>query len=612
MTVSQWADRHRELDPLFSNEAGLWSTDRTPYAREWMDSASEPHVRRITIKASTQVGKTEAMNNVAGYFIHQQPSPAMIVLPRRDDARLAAERRILPMVRASEALRGELTDRAHDIKNREIAFRRSVFYLRAAQSPADLASVPVRLVLGDECDKWPSWTGREASPLALVMERTRTFYDHVVMLASTPTTRAGLIHREWEQGDRRHYWVPCPTCTKAQVLQWRNVRWDNEAIQTEQAMRAAKRAWYQCEHCDAKIDDRQKLDMLGAGWWVPSGQNAHEWKQRRATEDKADHRSYHLWAGYSPWVPWWKLAAEFLRSKDDPARMMNFVNSWLAELWEERVTDTSEAAVAACVEEHRAMFECPDEVQVVTAAIDVQKDRLEWAVQGWGDDEQSWILAAGKTPTWKELGETLFLTTWGAKQHRIRIAMIDSRHRRDEVFDFARTWNPIVKMMAGVERDSPVPFGTVRVDKHPRTGQLLPNSMTIWTVNVGWFKDLVAARIGKAMEPPRDDDPAPGAGRIWLPNDLPEGWLTQVASEHKVTERSGSKERARWVLKPGHARNEAWDLLVYNAAAARLIRVDTLRSPGNMPTRPARPARAPMPQRRRGPGGWNSFPTLGG
>jgi phage terminase large subunit GpA-like protein len=611
MTVSEWADEHRVLDPLFANEGGPWRTSRVPYAREWMDSASCRHVRRITIKASTQVGKTEAMNNVAGYFIHQQPSPAMIVLPRRDDARLAAERRILPMVLASEALRGESTDRAHDMKNREFAFRRCVFYLRAAQSPADLASVPVRLVLGDECDKWPSWTGREANPLSLVMERTRTFYDHVVMLASTPTTRSGLIHREWESGDRRHYWMPCPHCGHAQVFEWRNVRWDSDKITTAEQMREQREAWYRCDRCEKRIDDRDKATMVANGWWVPSGRDAIEWKRSGAAADRHDHRSYHVWAAYSPWVQWWKLVAQFLESKGDPARMMNFVNSWLAELWEERVEDTSDAAVAACVQPDRMMWETPAAVKVVTAAIDVQKDRLEWAVQGWGDDEESWIIAAGKTSSWKELGEILFLSTWGEQQLRLRVCLIDSRFRRDEVLDFARSWNPVVKMVAGVERDTPVPFGTIRIDKHPRTGLILPNAMTIWTVNVGWFKDIVAARMSKAMAEAKDNDSAPNAGRIHLPSDLPEGWLKQLASEHKVKERTGKNERLRWILKPGHARNEAWDLLVYNAAAARLIRVDTLRSPGNIPARPPRPTPPPRPERKRG-GGWNSFPKLGG
>jgi len=258
------------------------------------------------------------------------------------------------------------------------------------------------------------------------------------------------------------------------------------------------------------------------------------------------------------------------------------------------------------------MQDVPQDVKVVTAAVDVQKDRLEWSVQGWGLDEESWLIAAGRVQKakdagdWRELGDILFRNTWGKEQLQLRCCVVDSRYRRDEVLDFVRRHQPVARMIMGVERDAAVPFGTLRLDKHPRTGASLPNGLTVWTVNVGWFKDLVASRIARTIAEPESKP-----GRIHLPSDLPVDWLSQMASEHKVRERSGNKERHRWVLKPGHARNEAWDLTVYNAAAARLIRCDTLRSeerqPGASP--PARPP-GPPPRKHRPPGA--RFPLLGG
>ena len=82
ITISEWADSHRVLDQRFAAEPGQWRTDRTPYVREWMNAARSKNCRRITILASTQVGKTDALNNIAGFFMHQEPSPIIVSVKR--------------------------------------------------------------------------------------------------------------------------------------------------------------------------------------------------------------------------------------------------------------------------------------------------------------------------------------------------------------------------------------------------------------------------------------------------------------------------------------------------------------------------------------------------
>jgi len=617
-TVSEWADENRVLDPAFSARGGRWSSSTTPYSREWMDSACCRWVRRVTIMASTQASKTETTNNVVGYHVHQRPCPIMFVLPRRDDAELAQQKRVLPMVRASAALRGELTGAAHDVKHREMTFRRCTVYFRAAQSPADLAAVPVRLVIGDECEKWPRWTGREAGPLDLVIERTRTFFDHLVYLTSTPGARDGLIHREFQEGDQRRYWVPCARCSKMILLRWEQVRWPKD-VDTAKQMRRLKRAWYECQECGGELNDKDKLSMLAGGLWVPDGQEPEAWRNGGAVADRADHRSYHLWAGYSPWLSWWKIAAQWLYSRDHPDRLQNFVNSWLADVWEDTVEDTSPGVAAACVEPGRRMGEVPADVLVVTAAVDVQKAYLQWAVWGWGLDEESWLLAAGTCGSWQEVDAAVF-RAWGPKNLPLRICLVDSRHRRAEVIDFVRRKRPVARMIAGVERETPVPFGTLRIDKHPRTGASLPNSMLIWTVHVALFKDLVASRLALSV----GDDAAAAAdsaGRVHLPADLPDEMLRQLSSEHKVRVRSRGRERMRWVIKATHRRNELWDLAVYCAAAARLVRCDLLRRPrpldGGGEGQPPGPSNPPAPKRTPGsrgqrPSGRGLYSGIGG
>src|SRR5579862_5708367 len=69
LTVSEWADRNRKLSPESSAEPGQWRTERAEYQRGIMDSFNDPSVEQVVIISSAQVGKTEILNNVVGYFI---------------------------------------------------------------------------------------------------------------------------------------------------------------------------------------------------------------------------------------------------------------------------------------------------------------------------------------------------------------------------------------------------------------------------------------------------------------------------------------------------------------------------------------------------------------
>lgn len=582
--MSEWSNEHRSLDPLFANEPGAYRWQRTPYAREWMDSANLPWVRIVTIVAGTQCGKSEALNNVAGYFLQHDPSACMLVLPRAKDVRTASRRRIRPMIEFSPALRAECTADAWDLTQTEFTFKRSVLYLRSSQVPADLASTPVRIVLCDEVDKWPRWTGREAGPLDLVMERQKTFVGRsIAYVTSTPVEPEGLIQRQLRAGDQRLYHLPCPHCAAWIVLLWEQVKWP-EDVQTEREARRRAEAWYECQACGGRITDSQRLRAMDVGAWVPKGSDPAEWIAKGRNADRTEVRSYHLWSAYSPFLTWNKLVVQYLASRGVPESEQNWANSWLAVPWEHRIEEASESAVAQCIDPEHRRGVVPDSALVLVGAVDVQKDRMEWVVAAYGLDEECHVVQMGACSDWKSLSDALFVR-WGDSQ--LRCVLVDSRHRRDEVVDWVRRWQPTARMIAGVHRESPEPFRTVKLDKHPRTGAPIPGGMAIWTVRVSQFKDLVAARLNRGA--------SQREGRIHLPADSPPDWLHQLSAEQKVARRSAAgKVKEIWIKRPGRERNEAWDLLVYCSAASHLIRANLLRSASS-------PMRRPMPARRPGP-----------
>jgi len=555
---------------MTSSESGNWRTDRVPYAREWMDSANCPWVRQVTICASTQVGKTETLNNVIGYAIDQDPAPIVFVMPRHEDAETVGEMRISPMVDESPALRAHKTDRKHDWNKRRVKFDRCVLYFRSAQSPMDLASVAARWLIGDECDKWPKWSGREAPPWSLALERQRTFYNSVAYLTSTPTTRNGLIWAEMNKGDRRKFYVPCPECDRFQAFRFKQVKWP-KAIDTAAKMEKAREAHYECEHCAAELHDGVKTQMLASGRWVPEGSDPENPEPERNS-----HRSYHIWAAYSPWLSWWEIAEAFLSAKGNPGKMMNLTNSWFAEPWEEKVEDPKPSLVRACCGGYK-LGTIPGKVKVITAGVDVQKAFIPYVVRGWGDDEESWLLARGRAENFEELADALCRTQYGPQP--VRLALIDARYRTHEVLEFARANSHFVRMIYGVERSDPRPFSTSKMDRHPITGQPLPRAQMVWHLNVGFFKDLASLRILNGS--------GNGPQSFHLPEDVGETYVSEVSAEHKVIERSGSKMVERWIQKPGHRANHFWDCEIYNFAAGVLLRIHTLRGGENAPPRRA-------------------------
>ena len=81
LKISQWADQERKLSPEASAEPGQWQTDRAPYQRGIMDAVNDPSIETIVVMSGAQIGKTEMLLNVRGYYIAHDPSPILILQP---------------------------------------------------------------------------------------------------------------------------------------------------------------------------------------------------------------------------------------------------------------------------------------------------------------------------------------------------------------------------------------------------------------------------------------------------------------------------------------------------------------------------------------------------
>ena len=84
MTVSQWANERRFLSQESSSNPGKYNSEMTPYAVAWMDSVNDPTASGTVLMVASQLGKTEVINNVIGYFMDIEPAPILMVQPTID------------------------------------------------------------------------------------------------------------------------------------------------------------------------------------------------------------------------------------------------------------------------------------------------------------------------------------------------------------------------------------------------------------------------------------------------------------------------------------------------------------------------------------------------
>ena len=424
VTVSKWAEANRVL-PDSNSIPGPWRNSVTPYLVEIMDAFSDEMVEEIIFVKPTQVGGTSAMENMLASAIAQDPAPAMCVYPSDDLAERTVESKLDPMIKSCKVLAAKY--RINDSKKLALKFTDMVVYLTGANSPADLASTNIRYLFMDEVDKFPGASKKEADPVSLAKERTKTFFNRKIFMASTPTLKTGHIWKAKEAADvEKHYFVPCPHCGAFIELKFAQIKWPSKEDVPENADRA-EMATYVCQECGCVITDQDKGKMLAAGRWKPVRQ-------------KTQHpKSVAFWMNtlYSPFTRFSDIAREFMRSKDDPELLHNFANSWLAEPWEDTKLKTNAEMVMERQTE-TPEWTLPPWTKLVTGGIDVQENCLYWTIRAWGDYMTSQNISHGQALSMGEVERIMNteLTMPNGEKVMVNLALMDSGDQTEDVYEF--------------------------------------------------------------------------------------------------------------------------------------------------------------------------------
>lgn len=568
-SVSNWADNHRMLSSGISAEPGKWKTSRAPYQKDIMNAFTEPGIHRVVVKSSSQIGKSDMMNNVIGRFAHLDPCAIMMIQPTIDMAQDYSKTRIAPMIRDTKVLNNLFYDvKSRDANNTILSkvFPGGRLIMCGANSPAGLASRPIRILLADEVDRFPDSAGTEGDPVDLAAKRMTTFWNSCMGLFSTPTNEgASRIDEEYLAGTQEEWQHKCPNCGEYHLLRHIDMTVDYKEIKTPSGKKTVivNDVKWRCPHCGFSFSEKEMK------------QTPQKYISRNADALKNGIRSFFVNGFTSPWMTWSKIMREWLEAKGDPEREKVIMNTVFGESYKQKGAFEDEQIFLRRRESYGA--ELPNGVLLLTAAIDTQDNRLEYEVVGWGKEEECWGIRKGivlgapnQARTWKEIDNILDKTYHFADGKGLKVVrtFIDSGgHYTSDVYNYCQK-----------------NFHKQRFAIKGRGGSGIPLIYKIAKANNAKAPlILLGVDDGKQQIMDRLSIDSPGPLYFHFPQD--EGikelsnrgyddlYFKGIISEHKKVYKRNGVLREVWETTK-NVRNEPLDLRNYNLACMKSLKPD--------------------------------------
>ena len=553
MTISQWAEKYRILAGTASSEPGRWSNARTPYLVEIMDELSpQSSATDVVFMKGSQIGGTEVLINTALYYIKHCPSPIGQFQTTEQTAKRFLKQRENPAFTAMG-----MNDLFYGDEMYIKEFPGGILTTGWSNSPSNFRSAPFCISLCDEISEWPDDCGGQGDPCELARRRTTNFPRRKLFWNSTPGIEGECrITKMFELGDQRHYQVPCPHCGELHKWEWGNVVWDcdsnGKALPQTVRMR--------CPHCGEEYGEYHKTELMALGQWV-------------AENPDGEYPSFHINALYSPlgWYSWANAVSDFVKAKGDVNKMKSFTNNVLGEPWSldgGKVIDPN-GLMSRC-EEYEA--EVPDGAVVLTAGVDVQDDRLEVEIVGWGKGLENWgitnrILIGNPSEqvVWAALDSILMASYRNSLNENLYVAatLIDSGgHHTDDVYRYTakRERRNVFACVGKAGLARPL------VTRPQKTKKSLVYNASLVNVGVDIAKDQFYDWISI-------ENPGPGYCHFPAkPDEYNQEYFAQLTAEKRF--KKWVRGSQVWAYKKLRPRNEALDKRNYARGALNIVGID--------------------------------------
>ena len=582
-TLSEWATDHFKLAGESSHQKGGWTA--WSFQVGILDFMSDDRIEELDVMKSKRVGYTKMITAFVAYNIAHRRRKQALWQPTDDDRDSYVKSEIDPILDARDGVPSVQAARrkggGNDDTIKMKKFRDSVLHLLGGKAKRAYRRITVAVSILDEWSAFDQTIEKSGDPGGLAKGRLEGAPYPKFVGGSTPGVK-GLCHVERAALNAAgfvRFYIDCKHCGVEHPLSWGGKE-KLHGFKWERGNPASVR--HVCPHCRKPI---RQSDFLQGGLPMPGRWVCEKtgktfgpdriWRDAAGMPTRPPQSlGLHVWAAYSPQRTWESIVKEFEEAcealaRGDAGPMQLFVNETLGETWEIVGERTDEHALQLRAEPY-ALGTVPAGGLVLTAGVDVQRDRWEIDVWAWGRGLESWHVKhhviygnPASEDDWAPVTAYLsgrYVQAWHGGSLGLSAISIDSSDQTQAVYNWVRKTQhllPKLRAVKGRGEDNVPVLGPSSPQEVRFNGRKIPNGIKLWNVGVDTAKDLLLGQL--AIE-------QPGPGFIHFSSELPREWFEQLTAEQRILVKVNGKEVFRWVKR--RSRNEVLDNRNYALHAA--------------------------------------------
>ena len=573
--LGDWAQDEFKLAGESSHTKGAWVA--WAFQVGILDFMSDDRIEELDVMKAKRVGYTKMVTAFVCYNIAHRRRKQALWQPTDDDRDSYVKSEIDPLLdpQTGVAAVNKARKRGKGPNDETIklkSFRDSVLHLLGGKAARAFRRITVAVSILDEISKFDRSIEKAGPPRGLARGRLEGAPYPKLVCGSTPLLK-GLCHIEDAANEAEgfvRFHINCPHCGADHPLMWGGkdkrygFKWDRGHPQTVRHV---------CPHCHESITQADYLrgGMPQQGEWVCERTGMRygtdrTWRDSSGTPCRPPRSlAVHVWTAYSPQRAWSDIVEEFENGlkaleKGDAGPMQLFVNETLGETWELAGERTDEHVLQARAEPYKLQT-VPVGCLVLTAGVDVQRNRWEITVWGWGRGLESWVIDVvviegnpAVDEEWAAVTAQLqrrYRQDWHGGSLGLSAISIDSSDQTQAVYNWVSRAQHVLPQLRAIKGDGNEAIsilGPSSLQEVNWRGRKIARGIKLWRVGTDAAKDLLLGQLAIDQ---------PGPGYVHFSDELFREFYEQLTAEQRVLAKLNGRDAYRWVKR--RPRNEQLD-----------------------------------------------------